>query len=135
MPLPHLNDILLTILTTEYEHLDYGCLSLTDLDLEKICTKLIENPNVKKIGLWMNNINDEGAEHIVNLLSDPRCVLRDINLSGNNIGYYGVKKICDKLDELEKTSGVKIKVNLRDNPGFHQTNEPSVPRKIGYRYS
>ena len=128
------NEILLQILTTDREYLKYALKSLTDLDLEKICTKLLENPNVKKIDLWMNNINDAGAEHIVNLLSDPRCVLRYIDLSHNNIGYYGIKKIRDRLDELEQTTGVHIEVDLTGNPGFNQ-QWVSTPRKIGYRPS
>ena len=122
-----LNEILLQILTTKCEHLDYGGLALTDLDLEKICTSLLENPDVKNIGLWMNRITDCGAQHIITLLKDPRCVIEKIDLSHNNISVYGMNQISGVLSELDRT----IEVDLNGNPRFIS---PSLNHsKIGYR--
>ena len=108
------NKVLSTILTTEKDYLDLGFHEINDQDLAKICQNILENPDIKKIGLWRNYITDEGISHIIKMLISPFCTIKHINLSNNQITGKGIRQLLDILPQLKR----KIIIELENNLGF-----------------
>ncbi|XP_051717604.1 NACHT, LRR and PYD domains-containing protein 12-like isoform X2 [Ctenopharyngodon idella] len=118
---------------------------LRDLDLSynnlgdsgvKIVSAVLENPHCKLEILWLRDcgVTDEGCAALASALrSNPSSHLRDLNLSGNNLGDSGVKIISAVLEnphcKLEKLwlydCGVTdegcaaLASALRSNPSSH----------------
>jgi Ran GTPase-activating protein (RanGAP) involved in mRNA processing and transport len=109
-----INEALGIILTTEKDYLDFGFHKVEDQDLAKICQNLLENPDIKTIGLWRNYITDEGVLHIVKMLTSPFCVINHIKLSNNQITKKGVQALLHILPQLKRN----IIIELEGNPGF-----------------
>lgn len=114
MAIDKINKILMTILTTQYNYVDYGCYELVDQDVAGICEKIIENPNITKLGLWMNYITDDSVPHIINMLQSPLCVIQHIDLSDNKLTKQGIEKILDILPALKR----HVTIKFEKNPGF-----------------
>ncbi|XP_057207235.1 protein NLRC3-like [Triplophysa rosa] len=71
---------------------------LGDSGLKQIST-VLENPHCKleKLGLWMCNITAEGCVALTSALRSNPSHLRDLDLSGNDVGDSGVKLIATVL--------------------------------------
>lgn len=110
-----IEDIVKIILTTKCEHLDLGAVGVSDQDVETICGYLPENFSIKKISLYVNNLSDRSAKAIADFISNnSTSICCDIDLSGNNISYQGVRFIEHALNKVKQFCFV----DLSDNPGF-----------------
>ena len=99
--------------------------SITLSELKKLCNALKTNNSVKEIDFTNCKFGDDGLKVLVEALSiNPTKNALKLNLSGNNIGPEGIKKLVDKLaikreDYYKKKIQPFIKLeelNLSNNP-------------------
>ncbi|XP_035377660.1 ribonuclease inhibitor-like, partial [Electrophorus electricus] len=115
--------------------LDLSTNDLCDSGVKKLCTGL-QSPNCKleKLRLYNCSIREEGCAALASALKkNPSSHLRELNLSNNEPGVSGVKKLSDLLEDphckLEKLELYKCSITeegcaalasaLKKNPSSH----------------
>jgi len=91
-------DILCKVIvqSTALEELHLHCNKLT-LDDGKLANAIAKNTTLKVLWLSDNSINLQGVRHLANALKQNNKPLEDLDLDGNNIGDEGAKYIADML--------------------------------------
>ena len=76
---------------------------------------LRDNQDVQVLNLSGNDIGNAGAEEIAELLRDPDCNLKELNLANNRIGASGLNSICSALCSNSSV----MKLNIKNNKIEH----------------
>ncbi|KAK7878191.1 hypothetical protein WMY93_031188 [Mugilogobius chulae] len=122
---PSISNALVAMLKTRSTVLDLAANSIVDLkhgqridDIDALALSkcLLNIQEVTALDLSYNNITDEGAEHLAELLQGENS-LRSLDLTFNNIGRYGAQLLSQSLESNKTLLSLTLSGNKVNSEG------------------
>lgn len=85
-----------SISTSQLRELDLGNNNLTDAGIKLLCRGL-QDSKLETLSLRSCNLTEHSSDVLASLISSASCLLKELDLSDNDLQDEGVKKLCDGL--------------------------------------
>ena len=100
------------------------------LDDGKLANAIAKNTNIKVLNLYNNNISHQGIKHLADALKKNNTPLQKLSLGGNNIGDEGAGCIANMLAVNKTLQWINLSLNNIGDKGA-ESIATSLPEKTG----